>query len=493
MRTFRQRYSIISSLLFWVGGLGALIALATALISCSGTPAPFAASGTGTVSVSMTDPPSCAFPNGSFQHVYVSIRSVQAHTSATADDSTPGWQELAPQLNKLPLQIDLFAAGNACLLTELGSNTALPTGTYQQIRLLLVANDGGGGPVPASNACGSQGYNCVVLHDGSVHELLLSSQANTGLKIPPGQVVGGPITVANGQDVDLDIDFNACASIIQQGNGEFRLKPVLTAGQVDTTTTGISGQVVDSKTLAPIVGGTVLVALEEQDSTGKDVIFRQEAADANGNFSFCPLPPGASFEVVAVGINAAGVAYNATVAVGVLGGSNLGVVPLTAETGTTAGPTTFQGFVTATMGSTAATIDASVSTLQTISLGGGATRSITIPAEGASIGDVSVESNTTCPISAPLHSNCAQYTLIEPASNPSVGIFASGKVSSYIAPPSGNVLYSITASAAKPMSGGISDCMPSSLTTSVDSGMNPLKAVAGATVTPSEFDFAGCS
>lgn len=187
MRTFRQRYSIISSLLFWAGGLGASIALATALVSCSGTPAPIAASGTGTISVSMTDPPSCAFPNGSFQHVYVSIRSVQAHTSATADDSTPGWQELAPQLNKLPLQIDLFAAGNACLLTELGSNTALPAGTYQQIRLLLVANDGGGGPVPASNACGSQGYNCVVLHDGSVHELLLSSQANTGLKIPRGK------------------------------------------------------------------------------------------------------------------------------------------------------------------------------------------------------------------------------------------------------------------------------------------------------------------
>jgi hypothetical protein len=193
-------------MLFWGGGLCGLIALASVLVSCGsgGTSSSFSGGGgMGTVNVSMTDPPSCAFPNGAFEHVYVSVRSVQAHTSATADDNTPGWQELAPQLNKLPVQIDLFAAGNACLLTELGSNTALPAATYQQIRVLLVANDGGGGPVPSSNACGNQGYNCVQTHDGVFHELQLSSQANTGLKIPPGQVVGGPITVAAGQDVDL--------------------------------------------------------------------------------------------------------------------------------------------------------------------------------------------------------------------------------------------------------------------------------------------------
>jgi hypothetical protein len=273
----------------------------------------------------------------------------------------------------------------------------------------------------------------------------------------------------------------------------YRLKPVLTAGQVGTTNTGISGQVVDSTTKLPILGGTVLVALEQQDASGNDVIQRQEATDSNGNFNFCPLPPGSLFDVVVVGINGAGVAYNATVAVGVVDGSALGTVPLTAETGAKVGPTTFQGFVTATTGPLVTTIDASVSALQTISLGGGAMRSVTIPAEGASVEEISVDSNSSCPVAAPLHSNFAQYTLIEPASNPSVGIFASGKVSSYAAPPAGNVLYSIVANAAKPVSGGVSDCAPSSLTTSLDSSMNPLKAVAGGIVTPKEFDFGGCS
>jgi len=419
----------------------------------------------------------------------VTIRSVQAHTSATADDNTPGWQELAPQLNTQPMQIDLFAAGQtACLLTTLGSNTALPAGTYQQIRLLLVPNDGGGGPVPSTNACGNQGFNCVVLQDGSVHELQLSSQANTGLKIPPGQIEGGPITVKAGQDVDLNIDFNACASIIEQGKGQFRLKPVLTAEQVGTNSTGISGQVVDSTTMMPIVGGTVLVALEQQDASHTDVIFEELAADSTGNFNFCPLPTGATFDVVVVTINGAGLAYDATVAVGVPGGTNLGAIPLTAEAG---GPTTFQGFVTATTGSAAATVDVSVSALQTFSLPGGATLMATIPAEGTSVSNISEDSNSDCPAMAPSNTNCAQYTLIEPASNPSVGVFSAGKIT-YAAPASSDVLYSIGASAFTPSSGGVGDCAPPTKTTSLDTNGNPLIASPGTTVTPKEIDFTAC-
>jgi Domain of unknown function (DUF4382) len=485
----RNKYNTLSTAI-WIGSLTVIVAFAVALIGCSGSGSGTSNGGTATVHVSLTDPPSCKVPNGNFQHVFVTIRSVQAHTSASAGDNTPGWQELAPQLNTEPMQIDLFAAGQtACLLTTLGSNTALPAGTYQQIRLLLVANDGGGGPVPATNACGNQGFNCAVLQDGSVHELLLSSQANTGLKIPPGQVEGGPITVKAGQDVDLNIDFNACASIVVQSDGSFRLKPVLTAEQVGTNSTGISGQVVDSVTMLPIVGGTVLVALEQQNASHTDVIFEESAADSGGSFNFCPLPTGAPFDVVVVAINGAGVVYNATVAVGVPGGTNLGAIPLTAEAG---GPTTFQGFVTATTGSAASTVDASVSALQTFTLPGGGSLTATIPAEGNSLSNISVDSNSNCPVTAPPNTNCAQYTLVEPASNPSVGVFSSGKIT-YAAPASGDVLYSIGASAFIPLSGGVGDCVPSTKTTSLDTNGNPLKAVPGTTVVPMEIDFAGCS
>ena len=487
--------------LYWVGGLVGLVCLSTALVSCGGGVSvnTISGGGTGAVNVSLTDPPSCAFPNGAFDHVYVTIRSVQAHTSATADDNSSGWQELAAQLNAQPKQIDLFSTeSNICLLTALGSNTALPVGAYQQIRLLLVPNDGGGGPVPMNNACAGQGFNCVFLHGVNTPvELQLSSQANTGLKIPPGQVVGGPITVVAGKDVDLNIDFNACASIIEQGNGQFRLKPVLTAGQVSTNNTGISGQVVDQVTLQPIplgTSGAVLVALEQQaqDGSGTDVIFEETVADSNGNFNFCPLPSGATFDVVAVAINGSGVAYNATVAVGVPGGTNVGKITLTAEAETT-GPTTFQGFVTAKSGLAAATVDASVSALQTISIGNNLTRDVTIPAEGTSIAGLSVSSNSVCPSGAPPNSNCAEYTLIEPASNPRVGIFSAGTIPFYSIPAATDVLYKVRANAAVPLSGGSSDCVPSFMITSQDASSNTLKALAGTTVPVKEIDFSGCS
>jgi hypothetical protein len=249
---------------------------------------------------------------------------------------------------------------------------------------------------------------------------------------------------------------------------------------------------VDSVTKLPIVGGTAIVALERPDGTGTDSIFMQAATDSLGNFNFCPLPTGAIFDVVAVAINGAGVAYNATIETSVPGGTNVGMIPLIAETGTIPGPATFQGFVTATTGTLPATVDALLSAIQTIPVSGGGTLEVTIPAEGASAANVAAASATSCPAGAPANANCASYTLIEPASNPSVGAFATGTVSFSI-PAAGDVLYSIRANAFVPLSGGTSDCTPSSISTSLDSGGNPLKAIPGPAVTAKEINFSGCS
>src|SRR5246500_4878719 len=312
----------------------AIFAIAGIIVSCSGGSPHNMVSGMGTVNVTMSDPPSCMPPNGQFTHVYVTVRSVQAHISATATDSSSGWQELAPQLASAPMQIDLFSKPQTtCILAQLGS-ASIPAGNYQQIRLLLVSNTpAAGDAVPSTNACAGNGFNCVVLEDTTIHELQLSSQANTGLKIPPGQIVGGPLQVTAGQSVDLNIDFNACASIVKEGNGQFRLKPTLTAGQVSANNTGITGKVVDSVTKAPITGN-VLVAIEQPDSTGVDRIMMETTADANGNFRFCPLPTG-TFDIVAVAVGPNNLPYNATVALNIPNGTNLGAIPLQPETGAT--------------------------------------------------------------------------------------------------------------------------------------------------------------
>jgi uncharacterized protein DUF4382 len=506
----RKTISLIMGLVF----LAAVVAVA---VSCGGGSNSMVSPGMGTMNVSISDPPSCAAassgaavvpvggtaaPGGTFISVFVTIRSIQAHTSSTAGDNDPGWQELAPQLVSTPVQVDLLnlPANGQCLLEQLGS-TALPAGDFQQIRLILLANAATTGPVPATNNCSSLGnvFNCVVDSNGT-HTLDLSSEANTGLKIPPGQIMGGPIHVTAGQSVDLNIDFNTCASIISEGNGSFRLKPALTAGVVSPNLTGISGQIVDSVTMQPIAGA--VVTLQSADTSGgTDRIRMQQVTDSNGHFGFCPLAMGAVFDVVSDALISSGTtvvtqtAYDVTVVLNVPGGTNLGAIPLVAETPATAGastgPGTITGTVTAINGTTGATIDADVSALQTVTVSG-ITLTFTVPLfTGSTAADVPVTSSTSCPALAPKGAFCAGYTLVVPASNPAVGTFSAGKTT-ITAPATGDILYTVEADASNPASDAAMCTQPSQMT-SKDSTAAPLKVTAGATTTAAEIDFTGCS
>lgn len=479
-----------------------LVSAVALMVTCGGTPTPPQMNNAmGTVNVSISDPPSCSGKSVGYTHVFITVRSVQAHISGTADSNTPGWQELAPQLATQPMQIDLFSTAQTnCVLAQLGS-AELPVGNYQQIRLVLLSNTpSAGSALPTNNACAGNGFNCVVLNDGTgtIHELTLSSQDETGLKIPPGQILGGPIQVSAGQSVDLNIDFNACFSIVPQGNGRYRLKPTLTAGQVSPNNSGISGQIVDSLTKAPI-SGPVLVAIETTDNTGTDHILMEASADANGNFRFCPLPTG-TFDIVAVALGPNNLPYNATAVVGVPNGQSLGLIPLVAETGAS-GPAVLQGFVTATSGTAPAQIDAAMAALQTISVPGGTTRQLSIPLETApatsttplqaSTNPLAVASNTACPAGSPANANCAQYTLVVPASNPSVGVFSSSGFT-YSAPAAGDVLFGVDAISTRPGSGGAFICTPDEHMTSMDMNGQPLKVTPGTITNVAELDFSVC-
>jgi uncharacterized protein DUF4382 len=478
---------------FFFAAFSFLILVAVLLmINCGGTLQVNSNPNMGTASVSVSDPPSCKAPAGNFKHVYVTITSVSAHLSSSAAFTAPGWQELAPNLASQPMQIDLLSAPQtACILAQLGSHVPLPVGDYQQIRLILLQNSPAAGvPVPASNACGAGGFNCVVLTDDSIHILNLNSQANTGIKILPGLGTGGSFHVLAGQDVDIDIDFNTCQSIVPQGNGQFRMVPVLSADEVSPNKSGLSGQIVDSGTLLPIVGGQVLVALEQPDSAGVDRVFMQTAADANGNFNFCPLPTG-MFDVVAVAVNGAGVAYNATISLNVPNGTALGKIPLIAEVGPPNGPGTMKGVVSSANAGVGASIDAAMSALQTIALSGGGSRDVTIPLLGASTANIATVATPVSVVCA-LNTFCEQYTLIVPASNPSFGTFAAGGTV-FSVPATGSVLFKVEARAFRPNSGGIVTCSPTSFTVNQDSTSAPLAVTAGATTTAKQIDFTGCS
>jgi len=398
----------------------------------------------GTVTTSLTDPPTCA---RSYDNVWVTITKVTAHISSTADPAGNGWVTLA-DLTSNPKQIDLLSlASTTCLLSQLGSTSGLPVGKYQQIRVLLLDNSASSGPSP--NMCGTgNGFNCVVPAGGDPQELLLSSEAKTGIKIPPGQITGGGINLVAGQAADLNINFDACASILRQGNGKYRLKPTLHAGEVSVNNNALSGTVVDSSTSDPIPGAVVL--LEQPDSNSIDRVVNAGVTDANGVFNFCPLPPG-NYDVV-VDANVTGAlattVYGATIAFSVPSGTALGNIPLVSEGSGTALSTPWaaiSGQVT-TAGSGGATEqDVTLYALQDATPTGGALVHVTIPVFMANAqpptfltSDTPVPATPACP----LGTDCSNYSLLVPSGNPSVGTFSSGAIT-YADPLAGTVSYSL--------------------------------------------------
>lgn len=459
----------------------ALLALASlaVLVACSGGGSnnnPNNPS-TGSVTTTLSDPSTCTAPQGPYSHVYVTVADVKIHQSGTAGATDAGWVDLTPGLQ--PQQIDLLGTANTtCFLATLGSNVALTAGSYQQIRIILLDNSKAS--QVSGNKCDNNSVNCVVLgSDNSVHGLALSSESQTGIKIPSGQLAGGKFTINAGEARDLNIDFNACASIVIQGNGQYRLKPVLHAGEVSLNTTAINGKVVDSVTKASIAGGKVVVALEQADSSGVDRVVMETVPDLAGNFTFCPVPPG-TYDVVVVAINGQGVAYGATVTTGVQPGNALGTIPLIATTGTSAGPATITGTVTTVNASnTGTSADISLSTLQPIS----SSVMATIPQAATSSATLNFATATN--VSCPANTQCATFSAQVPALNPSIGAWAASGTSYSL--PTGTVNYTLDALAFVPGSGNTASCSPSEIKSST-----PITVTAGTTVNAPTIAFTGC-
>src|SRR5246127_3328307 len=148
----KNKRVLAGSILLFIAGVIVIACGTTSNNSSSG-------SGMGTATVSISDPATCAGPDGPYAHVYVTITDVQANISASAGNSDPGWTDLTPGLSSQPKQIDLLGqANNQCFLATLGATQQLQAGKYQQIRLILADNTA----AVTNNACGNSA-NCVVL------------------------------------------------------------------------------------------------------------------------------------------------------------------------------------------------------------------------------------------------------------------------------------------------------------------------------------------
>jgi hypothetical protein len=185
----------------------------------------------------------------------VTVSKVRVNTNAQAGDTDAGWTDVALAS---PRKIDLLSLTNGVLST-LGQ-TALPAGNYQQIRLVLDANNGAGSAALA---------NSVVPTGASEQTLDTPSAVQSGIKI------NRPFTVSSGTLTDLVLDFDACKSVVKRGNGSYGLKPVVTA--IPMVVSGVVTGVVSSAAGASVY------------AERNGVVVKATVADANGNFTLSPI------------------------------------------------------------------------------------------------------------------------------------------------------------------------------------------------------------
>ena len=171
---------------------GAAALAAIGLIGCGNTCfAGFSINGNGAVIVRAGNPPpvcsfspakgavtalavkspvceSCTAPAG-VAHIFVTVRGIQLRQSPSDDPNSPGWIEIAADLEHQPLQIDLLGNSAPAILVE---NVMVPAGIYRDVRLqFLAASPSNAEPILARNSCPDAQWNCVVMGDGRTDPL----------------------------------------------------------------------------------------------------------------------------------------------------------------------------------------------------------------------------------------------------------------------------------------------------------------------------------
>jgi hypothetical protein len=139
----------------------------------------------GSLSVSMTDAPA------NFLQVNVDVAEMRVN------HESKGWMTLQIKRGVYDL---LQLQNNVSVL--LANNVRMPIGKITQLRLVLGNN------------------NTVVDVNGS-HQLTVPSGSESGLKVNVDQVI------TQNHSVEILLDFDANASVVMEGNGNYSLKPVI--------------------------------------------------------------------------------------------------------------------------------------------------------------------------------------------------------------------------------------------------------------------------
>jgi len=142
-----------------------------------------------------------------------------------ADDGSPDWQELAPQLANQPRQIDLLSPiADQTTEEPLEQIMTIPAGVYRQVRVRFADDVLARNRLQGETACAGAGSNCVVMGDNTVRPLLFDT-ASPELRITPERMAAASLVIVSGVGNDLVIELKPIWTL--SGRGGMRLSPML--------------------------------------------------------------------------------------------------------------------------------------------------------------------------------------------------------------------------------------------------------------------------
>ena len=204
-------------------------------------------SGTGQLSLSLTDKPS-----DDYKAVYVTIKNIAVHK---ADDPEDSWTVVA-EVNRT---INLLELANG--VREQMALIDLPSGHYTQMRLMIGDTWDSG-----TNILGQThpAANYVIDMDDQTHEMKIPSGFQSGVKLVQG------FDINENSTTELTFDFDASRSVVAAGNsGKYILKPTIKV--VDTALASVIKGLVTTVEGQNTVGvGGALVNIQVYDGTIAD-------------------------------------------------------------------------------------------------------------------------------------------------------------------------------------------------------------------------------
>src|SRR5579862_5931151 len=119
--------------------------------------------GNGIISVGINSvrPSPVAPISPNLQHVFITLRGIEANPNSVAAEDSLDWQELAPEFATEPVQIDLMAtaASGVPCASRLTRKSTVRASVYRQIRFRLVPDQAASGePQPKNNKCNGPNF-----------------------------------------------------------------------------------------------------------------------------------------------------------------------------------------------------------------------------------------------------------------------------------------------------------------------------------------------